>query len=85
MALYKEVLEYYENGLSIPDDVTLMFTDDNFGNIRRLPTSTERKRAGGAGVSLYLKLHLPGILSLIQHKVILSFRIRRLSSRLQVD
>lgn len=51
MALYKEVLEYYEAGLAIPDDVTLMFPDDNFGNIRRLPTDAERKRTGGLGVS----------------------------------
>ena len=50
IALYKEVLEYYEQGLEIPDDVTLLFTDDNFGNIRRLPTEKERKRSGGAGV-----------------------------------
>ncbi|KAH8805498.1 hypothetical protein F5884DRAFT_885869 [Xylogone sp. PMI_703] len=50
IVLYKEVLEYYENGLSIPDDVTLMFTDDNFGNIRRVPTSSERKRPGGSGL-----------------------------------
>lgn len=52
MALYKEVLEYYEAGLAIPDDVTLMFPDDNFGNVRRLPTDAERKRTGGLGVSV---------------------------------
>lgn len=46
MALYKEVQEYYENGLEIPDDVTLMFADDNFGNLRRLPTSDEKERRG---------------------------------------
>jgi hypothetical protein len=50
MALYKEVLQYYEEGLEVPDDVTLLFTDDNFGNIRRLPTSTESQRPGGIGV-----------------------------------
>ncbi|KAL2856504.1 hypothetical protein BJY01DRAFT_263531 [Aspergillus pseudoustus] len=55
MALYKEVLEYYEAGLSIPDDVTLMFPDDNFGNLRRLPTKAERQRAGGAGVYYHLE------------------------------
>jgi len=48
--LYKEVLEYYKAGLRVPDDVTLLWTDDNWGNIRRLPTEAERKRAGGAGV-----------------------------------
>ena len=49
-ALYKEVLEYYEKGMRVPDDVTLLWCDDNWGNIRRLPTPEERKRAGGAGV-----------------------------------
>jgi len=49
-ALYKEVQEYYERGMRVPDDVTLLWCDDNWGNIRRLPTSDERKRSGGAGV-----------------------------------
>ncbi|KAL3469088.1 hypothetical protein BJX99DRAFT_268711 [Aspergillus californicus] len=55
MVLYKEVLEYYEAGLVIPDDVTLMFPDDNFGNIRRFPTEEERKRTGGAGLYYHLE------------------------------
>lgn len=49
-ALYKEVQEYYDKGMSVPDDVILLWCDDNWGNLRRLPTATERKRAGGAGV-----------------------------------
>jgi hypothetical protein len=49
-ALYKEVQEYYEKGMRVPDDVTLLWCDDNWGNIRRLPTSEERKRPGGAGI-----------------------------------
>jgi len=49
-ALYKEVQEYYEHGMRVPDDVTLLWCDDNWGNIRRLPTDDERKRSGGAGV-----------------------------------
>jgi hypothetical protein len=49
-ALYKEVQEYYEKGMRVPDDVTLLWCDDNWGNVRRLPTPEERKRAGGAGV-----------------------------------
>jgi hypothetical protein len=49
-ALYKEVQEYYEKGMRVPDDVTLLWCDDNWGNIRRLPTAEERKRAGGAGI-----------------------------------
>lgn len=49
-ALYKEVQTYYENGMRVPDDVTLLWCDDNWGNIRRLPTREERARKGGAGV-----------------------------------
>jgi len=49
-ALYKEVQEYYDAGMRVPDDVTLLWCDDNWGNLRRLPTSEERKRAGGAGI-----------------------------------
>jgi hypothetical protein len=49
-ALYKEVQEYYEKGMRVPDDVTLLWCDDNWGNLRRLPTAEERKRSGGAGV-----------------------------------
>ena len=49
-ALYKEVQAYYEAGMRVPDDATLLWSDDNWGNIRRLPTAEERKRAGGAGV-----------------------------------
>lgn len=49
--LYKEVQGYYdENGLTVPDDVTLLWVDDNFGNIRRLPVGNETSRSGGAGV-----------------------------------
>jgi len=49
-ALYKEVQGYYEKGLRVPDDVTLLWSDDNWGDLRRLPTPEERKRPGGAGV-----------------------------------
>jgi hypothetical protein len=49
-ALYKEVQEYYEKGMRVPDDVTLLWCDDNWGNIRRLPTAEERGRSGGAGI-----------------------------------
>jgi len=48
--LYKEVQEFYDAGLRVPDDVTLLWSDDNWGNIRRLPTAEERDRAGGAGI-----------------------------------
>lgn len=48
--LYKEVQAYYEKGMRVPEDVILLWTDDNWGNIRRLPTPEERSRSGGAGV-----------------------------------
>jgi hypothetical protein len=47
---YKEVLDYYNAGFRVPDDVTILWTDDNWGNIRRVPTADERARPGGAGV-----------------------------------
>lgn len=49
-ALYKEVQDYYDRGMRVPDDVTLLFADDNWGNIRRLPTTKDRGRQGGFGV-----------------------------------
>ncbi len=48
-ALYKEVQDYYDQGMTVPEDVTLLFSDDNWGQIRRLPTG-DRERAGGYGV-----------------------------------
>jgi endo-1,4-beta-D-glucanase Y len=48
--LYKEVQEYYKAGMRVPDDVTLLWADDNWGNLRRLPTDAERRRSGGAGI-----------------------------------
>lgn len=55
--LYKEVQGYYENGLRVPDDVTLLWAEDNWGNIRRLPTAEERFRPGGAGVYYHFDYH----------------------------
>ncbi len=49
-ALYKEVQDYYDQGMRVPDDITLLFADDNWGNVRRLPNPNERTRAGGFGV-----------------------------------
>ncbi|KAF2454677.1 hypothetical protein BDY21DRAFT_290855 [Lineolata rhizophorae] len=48
--LYKEVQAYYEQGMRVPDDVTLLWADDNWGSVRRLPTGDEIDRPGGAGV-----------------------------------
>lgn len=47
---YKEVLDVYKMGLEVPEDVTLMWTDDNYGYIRHFPDSTERARKGGNGI-----------------------------------
>ena len=49
-ALYKEVQGYYEKGMRVPDDVMLLWSDDNWGNLRRLPTPEERNRRGGSGI-----------------------------------
>lgn len=49
-ALYKEVQDYYDKGMRVPDDVTLLLCDDNWGNIRKLPKPGEAKRAGGYGI-----------------------------------
>ncbi len=51
---YKEVLELYEMGLKVPDYVTLMWCDDNYGYLTRLSTPDEQKRSGGAGVYYHL-------------------------------
>lgn len=55
--LYKEIMEYYNEGMRVPDNITLLWSDDNWGNIRRLPDSTERKRKGGAGVYYHFDYH----------------------------
>lgn len=47
---YKEVLDIYNAGLQVPDDVTLMWCDDNYGYIRHFPTAEERVRKGGNGI-----------------------------------
>ena len=49
-ALYKEVQQYYDLGLRVPDDVTILLSDDNWGDVRKLPTAEERKRKGGWGI-----------------------------------
>ncbi|MDR6941635.1 glycosyl hydrolase 115 family protein [Mucilaginibacter pocheonensis] len=49
-ALYKEVQAYYDKGMRVPDDVTLLLCDDNWGNIRKLPKPGEPPRKGGYGI-----------------------------------
>lgn len=55
--LYKEVQDYYKAGMRVPDDVTLLWAEDNWGNVRRLPTSEERNRSGGAGIYYHFDYH----------------------------
>lgn len=49
-ALYKEVQEYYDKGMRVPDDITLLLCDDNWGNVRKLPNLNEKPRSGGYGM-----------------------------------
>lgn len=49
-ALYKEVLDYYDQGMRVPDDVIMLLCDDNWGNVRRLPNEEELKHPGGWGL-----------------------------------
>lgn len=51
---YKEVLDVYHAGLQVPDEVTLMWCDDNYGYIRHFPTAEERARKGGNGVYYHI-------------------------------
>ena len=51
---YKEVLADYRAGLRVPDDVTIVFPDDNFGYIRYFPSIEEQKRTGGFGVYYHI-------------------------------
>lgn len=49
-ALYKEVQDYYDKGMRVPDDITLLLCDDNWGNVRKLPGLDEKPRKGGYGM-----------------------------------
>jgi hypothetical protein len=49
-ALYKEVQDYYDKGMRVPDDVTLLLCDDNWGNLRKLPKLGDQPRKGGYGI-----------------------------------
>ena len=49
-ALYKEVQDYYDKAMRVPDDVTLLLCDDNWGNIRKLPRLTDKPHPGGYGI-----------------------------------
>jgi Glycosyl hydrolase family 115/Gylcosyl hydrolase family 115 C-terminal domain len=54
---YKEVLPIYDAGLKVPEDVTLVWVDDNFGYIRRLGSTAERMRSGGTGVYWHISYY----------------------------
>jgi hypothetical protein len=82
--LYKEVQGYYEDfGLTVPDDITLLWTDDNWGNVRRLPLANETGRSGGAGRLTRSFTETDLLIHLIRR--ILSYRLCRQPGRLQVD
>ncbi len=51
---YKEVLQIMENGLQLPEDITLVWCDDNYGYMTRLSDTEQQKRSGGAGVYYHL-------------------------------
>ncbi|KXN92531.1 hypothetical protein AN958_05386 [Leucoagaricus sp. SymC.cos] len=54
--LYQEVEGYYDDGMRVPDYVTLLWADDLLGNVRRYPLVSERNRTGGAGVYYHIDL-----------------------------
>ncbi|MCD8178646.1 MAG: glycosyl hydrolase 115 family protein [Tannerellaceae bacterium] len=51
---YKEVLDIYEEGLNLPDDITIVWPDDNFGYFKKLTNEEERKRPGGSGIYYHI-------------------------------
>ncbi len=56
-ALYSEVLEYFDQGMKVPDDVTILLCDDNWGDVRRLPELNRKKHPGGYGMYYHVDLH----------------------------
>ena len=57
LCTYEEVLDAYHNGLQVPDDVTLLWSDDKHGYCRNLCNPNEQKRKGGAGIYYHLSYH----------------------------
>ena len=57
LCTYEEVLEAYHNGLKVPEDVTLLWSDDKHGYCRNLCNPEEMKRKGGAGIYYHLSYH----------------------------
>lgn len=56
-ALYKEVQDYYDAGMRVPGDIELLYCDDNWGNVRRLPDLKEPKNPGGYGIYYHFDYH----------------------------
>jgi hypothetical protein len=56
-ALYSEVLEYYDQGMKVPDDMIILLCDDNWGDVRRLPDLGAKKHPGGYGIYYHVDLH----------------------------
>ena len=56
-ALYSEVLDYYDQGMHVPDDMTILLCDDNWGDVRRLPELNAPKHPGGYGMYYHVDLH----------------------------
>lgn len=56
-ALYSEVLDYYDQGIKVPDDMTILLCDDNWGDVRRLPELGAKKHPGGYGMYYHVDLH----------------------------
>ncbi len=54
LTLYKEVLDVYRSGLKVPEDVTLVWPEDNYGYLGQLPTAAERARKGGSGLYYHI-------------------------------
>ncbi len=58
-ALYSEVLDYYDQGMKVPDDMIILLCDDNWGDVRRLPELEGKKHPGGYGIYYHVDLHGP--------------------------
>lgn len=56
-ALYSEVLEYYDQGIDVPDDMIVLLCDENWGDVRRLPELGEPRHPGGYGIYYHVDLH----------------------------
>ena len=60
---YKEVLELYNSGMEVPDDLTLMWTNDNYGHVRRYPDEEEKRRPAGNGIYFHNSYWAPSGMS----------------------